>query len=160
MQRYYSAAPHESGREDIVEFISNLFNTENNPVQRNGERGLSGVREAEAQELKTANGKRRPAVCRLPYVKSLSNARTLITCEIMRQTHSTARKSVFIQKSDKATHQHFSGNAASEFTFSRSRTNKQHQTADEQPGPPLSCLSLKAGLWVMFFFPLRFKLIS
>jgi len=61
LQRNYSAVPHESGREDIAE-----FQKLNNPVQLKFERELSGVREAEAEELKTANGKRRPAVCRLP----------------------------------------------------------------------------------------------
>ena len=42
LQRNYNAVPHESGREDIAEFLSNLFTTGNNPVQLKRGRELSG----------------------------------------------------------------------------------------------------------------------
>ena len=62
LQRNYNAVPHESGREDIAEFLSNLFTTGNNPVQLKGGRELSGC--TRSLSARTQNGKRRPAVCR------------------------------------------------------------------------------------------------
>jgi len=41
------------------------FRKQSSPTIK-GERERSGVSEAETQELKTANGKRRPTVCLLP----------------------------------------------------------------------------------------------
>ena len=46
LQRNYNAVPHESGREDITEFLSNLFTTRNNPVQLKGGVSFPVVREA------------------------------------------------------------------------------------------------------------------